>query len=65
MGFFNNRLYEHETDEELQALLKGLVYKVLAQQFISSSESQKYEQIISELTRRNVEPILVLKPKDE
>lgn len=49
--------------KELQAQLKGLVYKILAQQFAGSDDMGKYENLITELARRNVSPKYWIEPR--
>lgn len=63
MGIFDEKIEDLETDE-LQARLKGLVAKVIAQQSMWSSDADKYERIITELARRGESPEAKLVPKN-
>lgn len=56
------RKYKSDTDDELQAQLKGVVMKMIATQSASWSDTDKYENLIAELTLRKIEPIAMLEP---
>ena len=45
-----------KTDKDLQSELKALVQTVLAQQYISSEQSRRYESLLKEIYDRGLEP---------
>lgn len=59
------RKYKNDTDDELQAQLKGLVMKMYGSSMTNNRELQTYGDLITELTLRNLEPVVTLIPKGE
>jgi len=62
MGWFDEP-YEKMTAKELQAQLKGICYRALAQGYLSSQDANRYELIVAELARRGIEPENTIKSK--
>ena len=52
-----------ETNQELQAELKALVQRVVAQQGHSLDDMDRYEGLLRELYLRGEEPEIILGPK--
>ncbi len=52
-----------QTDEELQAELKALCLKVIAKQYTSVGDMDRYEELLREIFLRKLEPCMTLKPE--
>lgn len=61
----NNWLESFEpSDDDIQAELKALCYKMVAQQIPWSEDLRKYERLLTEIYKRGLEPEMKLEPKD-
>lgn len=54
---------KEKTSRELQAELKALVQRLVAQRGYSFDEMDRYEELLRELYLRGEEPETILKPK--
>lgn len=54
---------KEKTSRELQAELKALVQRLVAQRSYSFDEMDRYEELLRELYLRGEEPETILKPK--
>lgn len=54
-----------KTDDELQIELRALVERIIAQQYMSTYQGERYERLLQEIYRRGLEPIRLLRPIEE
>jgi tRNA(Ser,Leu) C12 N-acetylase TAN1 len=59
-----SRPYEKAKTEEIQAVLTGLVYKIVGTQRGSQTDMDSYQELITELARRKVKHNDFLSLKD-
>lgn len=63
--FKNENNAADKSTDDLQAELTGLCHKMVAQGFGWTADMDRYEKIITELTRRGVTPVLTIKSKEQ
>lgn len=52
-----------KTDKQLQDELKALCDKIIAQQYSSSRDMDRYEELLLEIYKRNLRPCIKLVPQ--
>ncbi len=52
-----------QTNEELQAELKALCMKVIAKQYTTVQDMERYEELLRVIYLRKLEPCMTLEPK--
>lgn len=62
MWLFKSKPKKIKPTKELQAELKALCNKIIAQQVMYHSDGEQYTKLLKELYMRGVEPITTLKP---